>query len=274
MKLSVLRVMFSAMLSLCCAAHTVFAAPQAELWDRWQASDPAGIEAVDHGPWSRLLSKYVIDNHPSGVNRMAYSEVTPADKKVLDDYLGYLQGIAVSYLRRAEQLAYWVNLYNAFTVRLVVDRYPVASILKIKPGLIDKGPWDMKLMEVEQQRISLNDIEHRILRPIWQDNRIHYAVNCASIGCPNLQPEAFTADNMQRLLDKAAREYVNHPRGISVEAGRLRASQIYEWYQEDFGGSLESLIEHLLQYARPELAARLEGFRGEVSYAYDWDLNE
>ena len=274
MKLSVLRVMFSAMLSLCCAAHTVFAAPQAELWDRWQASDPAGIEAVDHGPWSWLLSKYVIDNHPSGVNRMAYSEVTPADKKVLDDYLGYLQGIAVSYLRRAEQLAYWVNLYNAFTVRLVVDRYPVASILKIKPGLIDKGPWDMKLMEVEQQRISLNDIEHRILRPIWQDNRIHYAVNCASIGCPNLQPEAFTADNMQRLLDKAAREYVNHPRGISVEAGRLRASQIYEWYQEDFGGSLESLIEHLLQYARPELAARLEGFRGEVSYAYDWDLNE
>ena len=267
-------VMFSAMLSLICAVQPVFAAPQAELWDRWQANDPAGLEVVDHGPWSWLLKKYVIVNHPSGVNRVAYSEVTPSDKKVLDDYLGYLQSIAVTSLKRAEQLAYWVNLYNAFTVKLVVDKYPVASILKIKPGLIDKGPWDMKRLEVEQQKISLNDIEHRILRPIWRDNRIHYAVNCASIGCPNLQPEAFTPDSMQRQLDSAAREYVNHPRGVSVEDGRLRASQIYEWYQEDFGGSLEALVEHLLQYARPELAAILEGFAGEVSYAYDWDLNE
>ena len=93
MKLSILRVMFSAMLSLCCAAHTVFAAPQAELWDRWQASDPAGIEAVDHGPWSWLLSKYVIDNHPSGVNRMAYSEVTPADNALPSLPYGGIQGM-------------------------------------------------------------------------------------------------------------------------------------------------------------------------------------
>ncbi len=166
----------------------------------------------------------------------------------------------MSALRRPEQLAYWINLYNALTVQVVLDHYPVASIhdIAISPGLLAIGPWDKPLIEIEGAAVSLNDIEHRILRPIWRDPRIHYAVNCASIGCPDLQARAFTAETAEALLEAAARAYVNHPRGARVEAGELTVSSIYAWYREDFGGTEAGVIAHLKRYAAPELAKALE----------------
>lgn len=127
---------------------------------------------------------------------------------------------------------------------------------------------------MEGEKLTLNDIEHRILRPVFRDSRVHYAVNCASLGCPNLQPEAFTAENTERLLERGAREYVNHPRGARVEGGNLTASSIYDWFQVDFGGSETGVLAHLQQYAQAPLAEALRGFRGKVSYQYDWSLNE
>ena len=120
----------------------------------------------------------------------------------------------------------------------------------------------------------LDDIEHRILRPIWRDPRIHYAVNCASIGCPNLRREAATAANSEAYLEAAARDYVNHPRGSRIENGRLVVSSIYEWFQEDFGGGDGGVISHLRNYADPGLSASLEQV-GEISdHDYDWALND
>jgi hypothetical protein len=258
---------------------TAVSAQDAELWPRWQAHDPASTTVVDHSSWQRFLDRYLVTDHPSGVNRVRYAEVAPADRRELDSYLDRLQGLAVSGLNRDEQEAYWINLYNAMTVKVVLDHYPVSSITKISlstglSGLFNRGPWDAKTMEIEGQKVSLNDVEHRILRPIWRDPRLHYALNCASIGCPNLQNRAFTADNIGVLLEKGAREYINHPRGVSFEGRRLVLSSIYDWFQEDFGGSEEGVLRHLRRYATPELAEKLEGFSGRISYQYDWSLNE
>jgi hypothetical protein len=254
-------------------------AQDAELWPRWQAHDPAGTTVVDHSAWNRFLERYLVTDDPSGVNLVRYGEVTPEDRRALGSYLEGLQKVAVSRLNRDEQEAYWINLYNAETVKVVLDAYPVSSITKIKlssglSGLFNRGPWDAKIMEIEGQKVSLNDVEHRILRPIWQDPRLHYAVNCASISCPNLQNRAFTADNINVLLEAGAREYINHPRGVSFEGRRLVLSSIYDWFQEDFGGTEEGVLRHLRRYATPELAAKLEGFSGRISYHYDWSLND
>ena len=132
---------------------------------------------------------------------------------------------------RREQKAFWINLYNALTVRLVAESYSVGSIRDIA------SPFDTKVVEVEGQPLSLNDIEHRILRPIWSDARIHYAVNCAAIGCPNLLPVAFTGPNTGQLLELAAHGYINHRRGARIEDGGLIVSKIYGWFTEDFGSS-------------------------------------
>ncbi len=131
----------------------------------------------------------------------------------------------------------------------------------------------MALIEVEGEAVSLNDIEHRILRPIWRDPRVHYALNCASIGCPDLRAAAFTAENAEALLDTAARAYVNHPRGARVENDRLTVSSIYAWFREDFGGTEAGVIAHLKRYAGPELAKALETATDIGGYEYDWALN-
>ncbi len=177
--------------------------------------------------------------------------------------------------RRTEQLAYWINLYNALTVKVVLDHHPLPSIrdISISPGLFSSGPWGAELVRVEGEPIRLDDIEHRILRPLWQDSRVHYALNCASLGCPNLAREAFTAENTERLLDAGARAYVNHPRGVSLVNGRLGVSSIYVWFEEDFGGEA-GVLAHLRRYADPKLAASLAPAAAIDDDAYDWSLND
>ncbi len=250
-------------------------APKAELWPRWQAQDPGATETVDHSAWQRILGAYLAPG-AGGVNRFAYASVAPADRQALDGYIARLAATPVSALHRPEQLAYWINLYNALTVQVVLDHYPVASIhdIAISPGLFAIGPWDKALIEVEGAAVSLNDIEHRILRPIWRDPRVHYALNCASIGCPDLQASAFTGAGAEALLEAAARAYVNHPRGARVENGRLTVSSIYAWFREDFGNTEAGAIAHLKRYAGPDLATALETVTNIEDYEYDWALNE
>ena len=158
---------------------------------------------------------------------------------------------------------------------MIVDHFPVRTIrdIDISPGLFANGPWGAELVSVEGEPLSLDDIEHRILRPIWRDPRIHYAVNCAAIGCPNLNPVAFTADNTEQILDKAAVAYVNDPRGARFDDGDLIVSSIYSWFEEDFGSSEAGVIAHLKRYARPPLSDQLSGRRDYSDHDYDWKLN-
>ncbi|MDX1656086.1 MAG: DUF547 domain-containing protein [Candidatus Competibacteraceae bacterium] len=261
-------------LLLSCWLSAAWAAPRAELWQRWTAHDPASTIAVDHGAWERFLERHLVVREE--VNLLDYAGVDPAGYRNLTGYLGYLAGVPVSHLSRDRQLAYWINLYNALTVKVVLDHYPVESIrdIDISPGLFSDGPWGKKLIRVEGQSLSLDDIEHRILRPIWQDPRIHYAVNCASIGCPSLAPEPFTATNAATLLDRKARRYINDPRGVAFKGGELVVSSLYHWFEEDFGGSEAGVLDHLRRYASGPLRARLEDMAGYHRHRYDWSLND
>jgi hypothetical protein len=255
---------------------TVYGAPALKLWPRWQSHDADSSVIVDHADWDLILQRYVDASHPSGINRFNYTGVIPKDRQVLRDYLQKMQNIEVSGLKRDEQKAFWINLYNALTVDVILDHYPVKSIrdIDISPGIFSNGPWDAKLLEIEGEKVSLNDIEHRILRPIWQDNRVHYAVNCASLGCPNLQPLSFTTQNLDMLLDKAARDFINHPRGVSFINNKLEVSSIYFWFQEDFGASENGIIQHLRKYLAPENLKKLDLVKKKIRHQYDWSLNE
>ena len=260
-------------LLLLSGAH-VLAAPQAELWPRWEAHDPTSSTSVDHDDWGAFLDRYLVADHPSGVNRVRYASVSAGDRRLLQNYLKELQATRVSQLNRDEQLAFWINLYNAATVELILDNYPVDSIRDIGGGLMSKGPWDDPVLTVEGEELTLNDVEHRIIRPIWQDERIHYVVNCASIGCPNLYPEPITADNWDRVFEESAEAYTNHERGVHFSRNRLVLSSIYDWYVADFGNSLNGVVEHLGEYVDGETASRLRAHDGRTSYEYDWSLNE
>jgi Protein of unknown function, DUF547 len=252
---------------------TSAAAPKAELWQRWTAHDPAATGTIDHEAWDHFLGAYVL-SFPDGINRVAYANVTDADRRQLERYIGILTAIRISGYNRTEQRAYWINLYNAVTVKVVLDHYPVKSIRQIKPHVFSIGPWRTKRIAVEGAELSLDDIEHRILRPIWRDPRLHYVLNCASIGCPNLQKQAFTAANSETLLTQAAHAYINNARGVELRNGRLVVSSIYRWYKEDFGDTDQGVIDHLRHYAEPALSAQLRGIKRIAADRYDWTLND
>ena len=261
---------------LAAAAH----AQSAKLIPAWDASDENSVARIDHGAWQEILNGY-LRVHDSGVNRFDYGalKANAGDFAKLASYLASLQSLDPRDYSRAEQKAYWINFYNALTVQVVADAYPVKSIKDISESLLGSlgifgGPWDDVHAKVAGRDLTLNNIEHGILRPIWRDNRIHYAVNCASYGCPNLCPTVFTADNTEELLDAGARAYVNHPRGVEfMDDDFIIISSIYKWYAADFGGTEKSVIEHLVKYADKALAARLRKFAGSVDYEYDWSLN-
>ncbi|MXX77962.1 MAG: DUF547 domain-containing protein [Gemmatimonadales bacterium] len=243
----------------------------------WDEHDPANTARLDHGEWQALLDAYLITDDPSGVTLVDYAKLraNAADRARLAGYIDYLQGLDPRQYAKDVQMAYWINLYNAVTLRVIVDEYPVESIKDIHEGLIPAtGPWRDIHASVAGHPLTLDNIEHDILRPIWRDARIHYGVNCASIGCPNLAPEPYTADNLERLLDQAARDYVNHPRGVTLRDETSGVvSSIYFWYQEDFGDSEAGVLEHLRKYAEGDLAERLRDFDGSLDHEYDWSLN-
>ncbi|NJO56065.1 MAG: DUF547 domain-containing protein [Rhodospirillales bacterium] len=210
------------------------------------------------------MQTYLVTDTGDGLNRFRYADVTEADRAALDSYVAALGAIPISTYNRTEQFAYWTNLYNAVTLKVILDHFPVSSIRQIKDGPMSMGPWDRKLVTVEGQVLSLNDIEHKILRPQWRDPRVHYGVNCASVGCPNLQPEAFSGANLETMLNVAARDYVNHPRALpgvprTFGGDRLTASRIYDWFQADFGGSDAGVIAHLRRHATDETRQLLAG---------------
>ena len=210
-----------------------------------------------------------------GVNRLDYGSVTANDHDQLRNYIARLEQVSTKTLSPDQQLAFWFNLYNAKTVDLVLEAYPVDSILDIKDGFLPTGPWNRKVVRVNSRELSLNDIEHRIVRPVFEGPRIHYAFNCAAAGCPNLMPRAWRAETLEADLDAAERAYVNDPRGIRFDTnGRLTLSKIYSWFSEDFGNDEEEVLEDLTYAASPELQDKLSGRTSIDRYEYDWSLND
>jgi len=225
---------------------------------------------AQHAEWTRLLRTYV-KPYTDGLNRVDYAAFAASapDRAALD---AYIAGFADKDLsaRTDANFAAWANLYNAVTVRHILERYPVRSI---RDGYL-VGPWKDVKVEAGGAEVSLDAIEHKILRSRWGTPQVHYAINCASYSCPNLPVTAWEAATLTADLEIAARAYVNSPRGVQVTARGLSVSEIYNWFEADFGGSKAAVIDHLLSYAEPDLAAKIRANPKILRYQYDWSLND
>ncbi len=235
---------------------------------------------MNHQAWADFLGIYRRTS-PEGAVQIAYRDVTDEDRQALNRYVDALGQTPVSTLGRDEQFAYWVNLYNALTVKLVLDHYPVESIREIEFGrsfvpsfIVDDGPWGEELITVEGIPLSLDNIEQRILRPLFREPRVHYVLNRAAAGSPDLLAVPLDPARLDDQLNEAARAFVNSPRGVQVDRRRAGVSSIYTWFREDFGGSQDAILVHLGNYADPELREALAQASRVRDQGFDWRLND
>ena len=247
----------------------------AEAISFWKASNESSTTVVDHSGWQRILDRYIKVDTQNNLNLFGYSAISEStqDSRALAEYVKSLAAIDPRSLSKREQLPYWTNLYNALTVKLVVDAYPVESIKNVGPvpGL---GPWDHPVVHIAGQPLTLNNIEHGILRPIWKDARIHYIINCASYGCPNLPQNAVVAEGLEGTLEAAAKDFINSPRGVNLKGNTLVLSSIYSWFAGDFGGSEKTVLQHIEKYATHDTLSKLQNYQGQIAYDYPWQLNQ
>lgn len=234
---------------------------------------PTGSASVDHAALSAILSA-VVKRDAEGYHQVDY-KVLKGDRAPLKAYLAAMAKVDPVTLSSDEAHAYWVNLYNAVTLDIVVEHYPVSSIKKINlggGGLFGSGPWSKPLITISGQELTLDDIEHRIVRGLFNDPMSHYGLNCASYSCPNLETEAYTGANINDKLAKSARDYIGHKRGVRVRRDRITASKIFSWYADDFGGE-DKLKAHWAEFATAEKAAEITA--ADIrNYTYDWSLND
>jgi hypothetical protein len=210
-----------------------------------------------HGIFNELLESYV-----SSSGKVNYAGLKSNQTK-LEKYLKALSSNTIKKdWSRNKKLAYWINAYNAFTIKRILDHYPLKSIMDLDNG----NTWDVKWIKLGSETYSLNQIEHEIIRPQFKDARIHFAVNCAAKSCPPLLNKAYTEENVNRYLEKRTVQFINDINYNTIEKRRVQVSKIFDWYKEDFG----DLIDYLNQYSKKEEISK----KAKVSFkAYDWSLN-
>jgi Protein of unknown function, DUF547 len=225
-------------------------------------------QPVSHAIWDDLLHQYVT---PEGwVDYQGFIR----DSTRLNQYLNLIKTAHPNEKTwsRNEQLAYWINAYNAFTVQLIVRHYPVASIKDIKRGVpFVNTVWDLKFIKIEGFTYDLNNIEHNIIRPAFKDARIHAAINCASYSCPPLRAEAFTADRLDAQLTDGMRRFVSDPLRNRISAERVELSEIFKWFKGDFERDAGTVTDFINRFMPPATI----GKSANVQYIdYDWRLND
>ncbi len=211
-------------------------------------------------PWTNLLQKHVSED--GKVNYKSFKN----DRDFLKMYLDDLSDpILLETWDASEQLAYWLNVYNAFTVKLIIDHYPMQSIKEIKTL---KEPWDFRFIKIKEKWYTLNDIEHKILRKMG-DPRIHFGINCASFSCPPLLNEAFTGKKVDEQLEKLAYNFINDPTRNRITPNAIEISKIFRWFASDFKTS-GTLIDFLNKYSKVNINSTAK----KSFMKYDWSLNE
>lgn len=215
--------------------------------------------SIEHSDWTKMLNQFVELN--GGVDYEGFN----ANEQELDQYLEKLRSnVPQKSWSRNQSMAYWINAYNAFTIKLILNHYPLNSIMEINGG----KAWDLQFIQIGDVSYSLNDIEHQILRKEYKDPRIHFAVNCASVSCPKLLNQAFEANSLENQLEKATRLFINNAQKNKITANKIVISKLFEWYADDFKGG-QSVIEYLNQYSKITIKPN-----AEVAFMeYDWNLN-
>lgn len=216
----------------------------------------ASTSRPDHSIWEGVLQKYVSEDGAVNYKKLA------KNNRELNTYLDELsKHPPMDSWSRDEKLAYWINAYNAFTVKLIIDHYPIKSIRDLHDG----NPWDVKWIELGRQTYSLNQIEHDIIRPRYDEPRIHFAVNCAAQSCPPLLNHAWTAVNLESFLEQQTRAFINNERYNTIGTKSLKLSQIFNWYGKDFG-DIRSFVNSYTDTAVKEGA--------KISFQeYNWAIN-
>lgn len=212
---------------------------------------------LTHEPWNTLLNKYV--SKDGTVNYKGFKQ----DATAFRAYLNQLRdNTPTNDWSKKDKLAYWINVYNAFTVKLIIDNYPINSIKDIK------DPWDLRFFRIGKKWYTLNDVEHRILRKM-NDPRIHFGINCASFSCPPLLNKAFTRQNVDQELEKLAVAFINDPKRNTITANKVQLSKIFSWFAKDFKKQ-GTLIDFLNQYSKIKIYNNAK----KSFKHYDWTLNE
>lgn len=217
---------------------------------------PMTLLKIDYSTWDKLLKKYVdIDGNVDYKNFRK-------EIGLLNSYLEHQTKNPISeYDTNESKLVYYINLYNAATVKLILDNYPLGSIKDLK------GPWNRQVISIRDKKLSLGDIEHNILRKM-DEPRIHFAINCASYSCPKLLNEAFTVEKLEEQLENSARDFVNDPKRNVIRKDKAMLSQIFKWYKKDFTGKM-TLTEYINKYATTKISNDTS-----IEYSnYDWSLN-
>ncbi len=247
-----------------------------------------GPVRADAGPFSHDLLDSLLVNRVDDRGRVDYAGLARAPRR-LDLYLSRLAACSpargpVRFPSEADALAYWINAYNAFVLRGVLDSFPMDSVEEA-PGGLD-GFFRVRRFVAGGDSLTLDEIENSIIRPRFRDPRIHFAVNCAAISCPALDARAYGAADLDEHLDRQARRFARDPMHVHIDNGRLRLSRIMDWYGEDFvkwfprhrleePPAAPTLLDYLLLYL-PEEKARSLGAAGSVAVdfmEYDWSLN-
>jgi len=223
------------------------------------------VYAVDHTLYAELLRNY---NRNGVVDYAGFKK----DETRLDDYLQRLANIDPEGLSRDERFAFYANAYNAWTIKLILTAYPGVESIK-DLGSLFRSPWKKKFVKLDGKVVTLDHIEHDILRPQFKDPRVHMAVNCASKGCPPLWSEPFTGSRLDDQMNAAARNFINDPGFNRLEGDTLYVSKIFKWFSEDFNDDVISFVE---KYAEDKLKSTIKANRStlDVEYLdYDWSLN-
>ncbi|MBA3536422.1 MAG: DUF547 domain-containing protein [Tatlockia sp.] len=245
------------------------------LWPKWEVNNPLSQNTIPHDDWQEFLNRRVMTNEES-INLVDYAHINSEDQALLKRYIDKMSKIDIDIYNRNEQLAFWINLYNALTVQVIANYYPVGSIeeINISPGLFSIGPWGKKLVIVDESPLSLEEIQNRIIRPVWNDQRTLYAINNGAIGAANLSKKAYKGTTLEAALDEVTFDYINSLRGVQVIEGALIVSKIYDWFNEDFGGTEQDVINHIQQFAKEPLLSQLKHVNKIESYIYNWHLNK
>ena len=223
------------------------------------------LAAADQDIYATLLKKHVTDGR---VDYRGFKK----DEALLDQYLSQAGRTQPDRLDRDSQMAFYINLYNAATIKLILTAYPDIHSIK-ELGSLFKSPWKKAFIHLNGQTITLDHIEHEILRPRFKDPRVHFAVNCASKSCPPLLNEPYTADKLNVQLNQAASDFINDPHSNYIQGDTLYVSRIFKWFNEDFNNDVKGFF---LKYARGDLKRQLETRASTLKVAYldyDWSLN-
>ena len=231
------------------------------------------MDEVDHSVWDGLLKKYVDEN-----GRVNYREwhKNSSDRRQLKQYLrGLSRATAKQPASKSAKLAFWINAYNAVTVEGILRVYPTTSIRNHTAKLFGYNIWDDLQLYVGRTPYSLNQIEHEILRKMAEP-RIHFAIVCASKGCPRLKNEAYTIEKIEQQLGENAKHFFAQSVNFRIRGGTVTLSSILDWFGEDFGDDEAAVLRKVSVWLKPEDLARIRGRRSwSVQYSeYDWTLNE